>query len=487
MKNFLTRAQDKCREKWSTFDVFGCILGLFLITFSIITLSNLISWLDNKQNNLLEFCIYLYKVTITTLIIYFLLILLFNNSFTSIAWFINFNINFFICIKLKFNFNFNQFETLIKNPEYFVYSLIYLIPFSNSFIIQENVALRFILISVISLEFYYNTFNIKTTKINFILKLVNFLLILIILRVGSLFFVCREEVLVYNCTQTLFATSLSKLSFGEARTGSTFYYLGFILLNFILILSIYLFVINSNNLNSRKLKISYLFQIIILPIYWALQLVQSLSNSSELGDNFFLKQCILYIARLFLIIFLFNIFLIVKEVLSITYKNRKIFIDLIINCMITLSLLISLVSGENSLSIWLLILSLDLYSKLRSNIKPANKSIDPILVMTLFQYYFFYATGHETIFTHIKWESAFQGIDGDNNNYLLRVVMGFFIVLNTFSSTFVISFGTLKYISYLDVNKYSIEENLDKSLANSVLKYFLLVLIKVILYFKIKS
>ena len=62
----------------------------------------------------------------------------------------------------------------------------------------------------------------------------------------------------------------------------------------------------------------------------------------------------------------------------------------------------------------------------------------------MFQSYYFYATGHETTFTHIKWEAGFHGFEGDNNNPLLRIILMILILINTFSSnllTSISSFG----------------------------------------------
>ena len=52
------------------------------------------------------------------------------------------------------------------------------------------------------------------------------------------------------------------------------------------------------------------------------------------------------------------------------------------------------------------------------------------------EHYFFYATGHETTFTHIKWESGFHGFDGDDNNKLIRLCMAIMIFSNTFPAKF---------------------------------------------------
>lgn len=62
-------------------------------------------------------------------------------------------------------------------------------------------------------------------------------------------------------------------------------------------------------------------------------------------------------------------------------------------------------------------------------------------MLVLFQNFFFFATGHETSFTHIKWEAGFHGFEGDNNNPIIRLILMILILLNTFSSTLLVSVG----------------------------------------------
>ena len=60
------------------------------------------------------------------------------------------------------------------------------------------------------------------------------------------------------------------------------------------------------------------------------------------------------------------------------------------------------------------------------------------MFLFLAQHYFFYATGHETTFTNIKWESAFHGLYGDTSTTISHFAMGSLIVLNTFCSTLLV-------------------------------------------------
>lgn len=63
--------------------------------------------------------------------------------------------------------------------------------------------------------------------------------------------------------------------------------------------------------------------------------------------------------------------------------------------------------------------------------------VDMSLFMFVLEHYFFYASGHETAFIHIRWESGFHGFYGDNNNVLLRAIMAVLILINTYSGVFI--------------------------------------------------
>lgn len=78
-----------------------------------------------------------------------------------------------------------------------------------------------------------------------------------------------------------------------------------------------------------------------------------------------------------------------------------------------------------------------------------------MIFLFLLEHYFFYATGHETTFTHIKWESGFHGFDGDNNNKLVRLCMGIMIFSNTFPT---------KFLTVLNIGKNNQKLIFDKSI-----------------------
>ncbi len=107
--------------------------------------------------------------------------------------------------------------------------------------------------------------------------------------------------------------------------------------------------------------------------------------------------------------------------------------------------------------------------------------MNSFIFLLLLKCYFFYATGHETTFTHIKWDSAFHGFNGDNNNIIKRIIMGTLIILNTFSSLVICSVS-VGYIYKIDliknnnINANFIKMLLEMSFYDSLKVLFLILL-----------
>ena len=97
----------------------------------------------------------------------------------------------------------------------------------------------------------------------------------------------------------------------------------------------------------------------------------------------------------------------------------------------------------------------------------------------MLQHYFFYATGHETSFTHIKWEAGFHGFEGDNKNSFNKIIIMILILTNTFSSIYVISIGGFGLLNYHDLFKNEKLPDLRNKIISSTLKFYLYNAIKV--------
>ena len=91
--------------------------------------------------------------------------------------------------------------------------------------------------------------------------------------------------------------------------------------------------------------------------YWFIQLFNNISN-----DSLNSSKVNFYLARLFYIIFILAQYMIWRD--EAANKNlSKFYLNKITTLIISLGLLITLISGQSSLSIWFLILALNIYSK----------------------------------------------------------------------------------------------------------------------------
>ncbi|RNA38083.1 phosphatidylinositol class O [Brachionus plicatilis] len=331
----------------------------------------------------------------------------------------NINLKFvisFLCVYLALSLlNHNYQNVWIYTIENFILSLAFVIPFSNSYIIRENNSLRFLLTTVL----FHKIYLCRKKKDSIFRPLA----CLILIRVCHVFYVCREE-LLDSCSQSIFAQQISKSSF------STRVYFVFFIFNFMFISGVF-FVIKTKN---STLNLFLSASLLILGTYNFLQILSK--------DSTVIKYPQLLLARLSLLLFTAQKIFAYSSIKRISKTNRFFFINL------SVVMFASLVLGESLLSVWLLALVLHL---------TAN---DDLVFLFLLEHYFFYATGHETTFTHIKWESAFHGFDGDNNNKLVRVVMALMIISNTFAA---------KIVTLLNIVKKG-----EKKMSGNLLQFFVI-------------
>lgn len=319
----LTKIQNKFREKWSTFNTKYCIMGLISFFLSILSLFVESSIIGERKNLKLlkdSFLIFIFVLTLT-------FIFSFNLTLNISLYLFMFNLKFLIGntnLTKIFGFFRNRFLNIY---EYSIFTFTCLIPFSNSFIINENVNLRFFLVSLFVLE----ALSKKSLKPVFLASL---------LRMTWVFYVCREEVAAF-CNQTMFSIQLEKiLSFSYLS------YTTYIFFNFSLIFLIYfylakknlkLFFLKENILNMLNLILLFTYNLIQLQIY-----NRSLVNQD---DSEALKVANLYLARIihilaFLVVYLSNS----------SKKNHRLF-----DSMISIAIFTSLLSSQSLLSIWILI------------------------------------------------------------------------------------------------------------------------------------
>ena len=213
---------------------------------------------------------------------------------------------------------------LFSSYEYQILAILLLIPFSNSFVINENISLRFVLVTLL----YFQSFYTKSSTP---------ILLALLVRISSVFFVCREEIASY-CSPTIFSTPLGKLT---AYNYSN--YLAFILFNFFLLFSLFFYFIK---LNSTKLfspiNLLNFFSLSLLLIYNLNEL--QIHEYSIVGQQRLdLKRVNLYIARL--------IYFVVAFVICLSYSNKlRLF-----NSIVAIGVFLSLLSSQSLFSIWILI------------------------------------------------------------------------------------------------------------------------------------
>ena len=99
-------------------------------------------------------------------------------------------------------------------------------------------------------------------------------------------------------------------------------------------------------------------------------------------------------------------------------------------------------------------------------------------MLVLLQHYFFY-TGHEATFTHIKWEAGFHGFDGQINNIVIRAIVMAFILVNTFYGVLIVSIAGSGFLNYYEIIHNQNAKEWNKMFIRSTLKFHLLNSIKV--------
>ena len=375
-------------------------MGLVLLALSIINLYIFLVRLYNDNEltdtNIEFFSMNLIKIVTSCLILYCCLIHWFEFNLKLPVSFVLFNLYFLV--KFKSSIRFLKISADMLKIEYILYMFILIMPFSNSFVIHEKFGLKFILITMILVEFFL---RLKSTRFNkeFIIKKI-FELICICLCLGmtQIFYVCREETLILNCTQGVFATQLTKLNFNHSTSINEIIwnkefqiYSAFILFNFISICLIILFIIRTN-LKKSHLMLNTLIgmQLLILFIYWFLQLVINIyrDSASHLSDLNF------YLARIFYLIFLISQILIwyPTESMIEQVEMNMFYLKKIVYLSISVGLLATILTAEAALSVWTLILVIILYSKYRST-WPNNSNLNLIKLIQNFINLFYLTEG----------------------------------------------------------------------------------------------
>lgn len=365
---YLNTVQEKCREKWSTFNIEYCLVGLCLIAFSIFNLTMFITGSQQQtgdHHHLETLSAGLFKVATVLTILFFLTSIFIKSNLLLPA--LVFCLNSFLLVNIKSSLRNIDVSHLVRG-EHLICMLILLIPFSNSFIVLENISVRFLLISLLIYEFLTRLRCSKNvTVICFIVKLLELALVILLLRLTGIFFVCREEALLLNCAPTIFSTQITKISFHENSPHSILTYSVFIVCNFSF-MSFVVFTLLRPYLKRPFWKINSLItlKMCTLLTYWILQLT---INVSRLEYHRELNQIALYLARIFYSCFVFSQFLIWKNPGDSCQKwsPNEAYLRLVTYLLVSFSLLASLLSAESVMSIWILVLVMFVYARHRSS------------------------------------------------------------------------------------------------------------------------
>lgn len=437
--------QDFYREKWSNFNIVYCSIGIcsFILTF-VIKLA-LMFYIQNYGKYYSEFQIRfntgVFNVITFTSLVLVSLIVGFNIEILSSCCVILFILyvyvsNYKILIFLK--------HLTIPNRYLVVYFITLIIPFSNSFVIRENICLRYILIGVILLS---------CSKLQSVLDYLKLVLVLIFCRLSEIFYICREEI-QDTCKRLSFSLPVTKIGDEEAQ------YVTFYVLLSIVVVNITYFSCVEKHVKRLAIKYLLRFQLLIQIFYWILLLI-------NFKDFYFNLQQLL--PRIFYVFTLTELFL-------LFYKSQNVF-DINAFFAILFQLIVLLVGENRCISVCILVFILNILTSIRHK----NKEIDiTMITMIILQQYFFYATGHEKTITNIRWEVAFHGFDGNSRNLFIAFSSGVFLLISTFSSPILVLtnfFGIIKTFSQMN-KKNEIESSNTKKYV-SLLKYSFLISLKV--------
>jgi hypothetical protein len=383
--NYLNLIQEKCREKWSTFNLSYCIFGLALIFLSIISLLVFSSILNDDANIndlvLGNLSISLTKNVFSIFVLYFFIINATNTKLSSTIWVCSLYFNLIILFKFKNQFLkistlFNFLKQHYLRVDYLFIYFSFLIPFSNSFVIRENNSLRFLLVSFLFLDLYSKLRAYKPSLGSILSKLKQLTLILFLVRISFIFYVCREELLTLNCTQTVFSTQFSKLNLMENSYQSNFlnnttlFYSSILIFNFACFIKIFQMVSNVN-LKSRfgnvNIKQLFYLQIFILFIYMIIQFKLNINAYLNLDEKIKYQNELLKTINLFLAKLIYVLFLLAQAIIwyprTELDTNKQIFYEKRVKSLIlSLSLVLTLVMSESFLSIWIIVLIINLYN-----------------------------------------------------------------------------------------------------------------------------
>ncbi|CAF1039723.1 unnamed protein product [Didymodactylos carnosus] len=271
----------------------------------------------------------------------------------------------------------------------------FLIPYSNSFIIEERYCLYFLLQTLLVLKLFSSS------------NIIKYILLMCLVYLTRLFFLCREE--NQPQCQDQFGL-LVKLNDND----QSIIYLAIVCSG---IFSIGLLT-RRNYYNFRSSGIIYIISILSIFLYW---IKFPYSTLLVFYISILLQICCLGISRTHSLFILYPLLIFVtgyKLSLSITLQASIYFV-------------LSQILDRKQII-----------------------SLQNILLLSLMGEYFFYSTAHQPVLSQIRWQAAFHGQSSSDiiDSFFIR---GIFVLLETFSNQIL----NVIFLKYLDNNKHQLLTN----------------------------
>ena len=332
----LQQIQDFYRQKWSNFNIIYCIIGIGSFILTLLIMLALIFYMKSYDKYHLNFQVTFnaIKFNMVAILMFFFIIQAvgFNIEILSSSYIIAF-IFYVYLFNMKIFIYIRNISLPSKNTV--IYFLTLLIPFSNSFVIKENICLRFCLIAIILLS---------CGKLSTVKEYVKLIFALILCRMSEIFYVCREEI-QDTCKRYSFSMSITKIVLEQTN------HLIFYLILSIIVVNATYFIFLDNKVKSPAIKRLLRIQLILQIFYWLLQL----KNIKIAGFNL-----IIILPRIYYLLFLFQIIL-------LFYKMKKFEAKSFIA--ILFQLLVILLGENRCISICILILIMNILVNMIKNDK----------------------------------------------------------------------------------------------------------------------
>ncbi|XP_023226180.1 GPI ethanolamine phosphate transferase 3-like isoform X1 [Centruroides sculpturatus] len=453
--DYLLNVRSICEKMWAKFNISSMIRGIFILICAILTNAFIIVAANSKlllfvfKNNVI-ICAIITPITVFTIVV----------QMASIKTAVQMGAFGYalgsVLITLPCLFKTREWKNGWKSLTYadkfstFITLLSFLISFSNSFVINENMIIIYFLLTMLIIGCLPDTINqcrnnLRTNKLlDIVWYPVLLCMLLINVRIGGAFFKCREEQLPCNSSSFLVPLSSFPPEWQDYRTLR-------LLISCISVVGVtiglWCWFYYKNRLTCHSpasLCAQYSLPIATLCIcfYWTLGLVsqqvidQLVQQRQGLLPQTSIVLCCITIFALFVSP------LLVGEEHSLSGVGT-----LFVECTYSLGLLLFsllpmmfLIAGDGlAPSIVLIVSSIILYLYLLSSFQNKEDQIrfpwHTIVTWNLFVSNGFFITGHQYSFTSIHWQAAFVATSSELTSY---IVAGFSVISNTFSSHFLL-------------------------------------------------